>query len=213
MIGYTTSLNQFLFHLVNGVWVSPALDRLMPALSAAGNAGVVWLGLLGALAVLGGKIGRKMALAGLVALVIGFATSVILKEFTMLPRPFAVLPDVRLLVPEPGSYALPSGHATSAFAAASGAVLAAKRLLGRMPAWGWGMLALAAAVAYSRIYVGVHWPTDVAAGMLLGMACGWVGSRLATRRKKSRRPDQPKETGGSREEVPRVEYQMARQRG
>jgi undecaprenyl-diphosphatase len=103
---------------------------------AAGNAGVVWLGLLEALAALGGKIGRKMALVGLVALAIGFVTSGLLKEITMLPRPFATLPDVRLLVPKPGSYALPSGHATSAFAAVSGVVLAAKKLLNRVPAWG-----------------------------------------------------------------------------
>jgi undecaprenyl-diphosphatase len=208
MIGYIISLDQVLFHLVNGVWVSPPLDRLMPALSAAGNAGVIWLGLLGALAVLGGKTGRKMALAGLIALAIGFVTSGLLKEITMLPRPFATLPDVRLLVPEPRSYALPSGHATSAFAAASGAVLAAKRLLGRVPAWGWGMLALATAIAYSRIYVGVHWPTDVAAGILLGMACGWIGSRLARRREKSGRPDRPEETESSREEVSEVKYQV-----
>jgi hypothetical protein len=39
MIGYIISLDQFLLHLVNGVWVSPVLDRLMPALSAAGNLG------------------------------------------------------------------------------------------------------------------------------------------------------------------------------
>jgi undecaprenyl-diphosphatase len=210
MIGYIISLDQFLLHLVNGVWVSPALDRLMPALSAAGNLGMVWLGLLGALAALGGKTGRKTALAGLIALAIGFVTSDLIKEITMLPRPFATLPDVRLLVPEPGFYAFPSGHATSAFAAASGAVLAAKRLLGRVPAWGWGMLALAAALAYSRIYVGVHWPTDVAAGILLGTACGWVGSRLATRRGKGGKPDRPEETGGSREDVPRIECQMVR---
>jgi undecaprenyl-diphosphatase len=185
MIGYIFSLDQFLLHLVNGVWTSPALDRLMPALSAAGNIGVLWLGLLGALAILGRKTGRKMALVGLIALAIGFVISDLLKEITMLPRPFTTLPDVRLLVPKPGSYAFPSGHATSAFAAASGTVLTAKRLLGRVPAWGWGMLALAAAVAYSRIYVGVHWPTDVVAGILLGTTCGWVGSRLVTRWGKS----------------------------
>lgn len=207
MICFISSLDQSLFHLANGAWVSLALDRLMPALSVAGNAGAVWLGLLGALAILGGNTGRKMALAGLVSLAVGFLASDLVKEITMRPRPFAALPDVRLLVPEPGSYALPSGHATSAFAAASGAVLAAKRLLGRVPAWGWEMLALAAAVAYSRIYVGVHWPTDVAAGILLGAACGWIGSRLATRRGKSGKPDRPEETGGSREDVREVEYQ------
>jgi undecaprenyl-diphosphatase len=207
MIGYIIRLDQFLLHLVNEVWTSPALDRLMPALSAAGNLGVVWLSLLGALAILGRKTGRKMALAGLIALAIGFVTSDLVKEITMLPRPFATLPDVRLLVPEPSSYAFPSGHATSAFAAASGAVLTAKRLLGRVPAWGWGMLALAAAVAYSRIYVGVHWTTDVVAGIVLGTACGWLGSRLATRWGKSAKTAWPQEMGGSKHEVSAVEYQ------
>ncbi len=110
MMGFIGSLDQFLFHLANGAWVSPMLDRLMPALSVAGNAGAVWLGLLGALAILGGNTGRRMALAGLVGLAAGFLASDLVKEITMRPRPFAALPDVRLLVPEPGSYAFPSGH-------------------------------------------------------------------------------------------------------
>lgn len=66
----------------------------------------------------------------------------------MRPRPFLSLPDVRLLVSSPHSYAFPYGHITDAFAAASGAVLAAKRLLGRVSLWGWAMLALAAAISY-----------------------------------------------------------------
>ena len=210
MIGFIGSLDQFLFHLANGAWVSPMLDRLMPALSVAGNAGAVWLGLLGTLAILGGNTGRRMALAGLVGLAAGFLASDLVKEITMRPRPFAALPDVRLLVPEPGSYAFPSGHTTSAFAASSGTVLAAKRLLGRVPAWGWGMLALAAVLAYSRIYVGVHWPTDDAAGMLVGTACGWSGSRLATRRGKSEGPDRPEQTRDASEEAPEVECQPIR---
>jgi undecaprenyl-diphosphatase len=59
--------------------------------------------------------------------------------------------------------------------------LVAKRLLKRVPFWGWSMLALAAAISYSRVYIGVHWPTDVAAGVLLGLASGWAGFRLAFR--------------------------------
>src|SRR5215204_911284 len=97
------------------------------------------------------------------------------KEMTMRPRPFAVLHHVRLLVSVPRSYAFPSGHTTNAFAASSGAVLVAKRFLKRVPFWGWSMLALAAAISYSRVYVGVHWPTDVAASVLLGLANGWAG--------------------------------------
>lgn len=184
MFDWIRGLDQGLFYLTNAAWTNPPLDALMPALSVAGNLGVVWLVLLGTIAAFGKKTGRKIALAGLVALAIGFAASEIIKELTVRPRPFAVLPDVRLLVSAPPSYALPSGHATSAFAAAGGAALAARRLLGRVPAWSWGMLTLAAAVAYSRLYVGVHWPTDVAAGVALGLASGWVGVRLALRRRR-----------------------------
>jgi undecaprenyl-diphosphatase len=57
----------------------------------------------------------------------------------------------------------------------------ARRLLKRGTPWGWGMLTLAAAISYSRVYVGVHWPTDVAEGVVLGLASGWVGVRLALR--------------------------------
>jgi undecaprenyl-diphosphatase len=171
-------VDQMLFHLVNGTGTNPLLDWLMPALSWIGNAGALWIVLLVAVAVVGKRAGRRVALAGLVALAIGFVCSTLIKDITMRPRPFASLDHVRLLVAAPRSYAFPSGHATSAFAATSGATLAAKRLLKRVPIWGWGMLALAAAVSYSRLYVGVHWPTDVAAGVLLGITSGWMGFRL-----------------------------------
>ncbi len=133
MIDYIGSLDQLLFHLANQVWVNPVLDRLMPALSAAGGLDDIWLVLLGAMAVLGKNAGRKIALSGLVALALGFAASYLVKELTMRPRPFLSLTSVRLLVSAPHSYALPSGHTTDAFAAASGAVLAARRLLERVP--------------------------------------------------------------------------------
>ncbi|MGB3683386.1 MAG: phosphatase PAP2 family protein [Rubrobacteraceae bacterium] len=202
MMNYLTGLDGGLFHLTNAVWTNPLLDLLMPALSWAGNLGAMWIVLLGGLAVFGKKTGRGIALAGLVALAIGFASSEVIKEITMRPRPFAVIPDVSLLVGAPHSYAFPSGHTTSAFAAATGAVLAAKRLLGKVPAWGWGMLALAAAEGYSRLYVGVHWPSDVAAGAVLGLASGWAGTRLALRRwRKSAdtSPAAPTATAGGRE--------------
>ena len=182
MMSYIAWMDPSLFHLLNGVWTTPILDRIMPALSWVGNLGLIWVILLGGMAAFGKTTGRKIALAGLAALAIGFTSSEIVKEVTMRQRPFLALPDVRLLIPEPSSFAFPSGHTTSAFAAASGAVLAAKRLLQRVPLWGWGMLALAAAISYSRIYVGVHWPTDVVAGMLLGLASGWLGAWLILRR-------------------------------
>ncbi len=201
-INHIAGVDQKVFHLINVTWTNPLLDRSMRTLSYIGNLGAVWIALLGAMAAFGKKTGCRIALAGLAALAIGFVSSEVIKEVTMRPRPFAVLEHARLVVGAPPSYAFPSGHTTSAFAAASGAVLAARRLLRRVPFWGWGMLALATAISYSRVYVGVHWPTDVAAGVILGLVSGWVGVHLAFRRrrpiKKIERDDQ---TPGEAREV------------
>jgi undecaprenyl-diphosphatase len=124
----------------------------------------------------------------------------------MRPRPLATLDHMRLLVGAPHSYSFPSGHTTSAFAAASAAALVAKRLLERVAIWGWVMLALAAAISYSRIYVGVHWPTDVAAGVMLGLASGWVGFRLAFRGWGRKPPKPSPERMEEPEKVPQVQY-------
>jgi undecaprenyl-diphosphatase len=189
----------------------PVLDWLMPTLSRVGAFGAVWLALLGVIAVFGKRMGRTVALASLFALVLGHVASDVLKELTVRPRPLASLPDVRLLVSEPSSYAFPSGHATSAFSAATGVVLAAKRSLKQVPLSGWRMLVLAAAISYSRIYVGVHYPTDVVAGAGLGIACGWIGawcvmsigSRLG-------RPDRSEKTGNPHEDLSEVQYRLGR---
>jgi undecaprenyl-diphosphatase len=169
--------DQYIFHLTNGGYTTPLLDRVMTFLSWSGNLGVIWLALLGAVALLGKKTGRRIALVGLGALAIGFFASEIIKEITMRPRPFLSLDEARLLISAPSSYAFPSGHTTSSFAVASGLLLGTWRLLGRVPFWAWGSLALAAAISYSRLYVGVHWPTDVLSGIALGVASGWVASR------------------------------------
>ena len=190
MVGW----DQALFQSINGAWTAPALDWLMTTLSRAGNSGAVWLALLGAIAVFGKRTGRAVALAGLFALVLGHVASDALKELTVRPRPLASVLDARLLVSMPRSYAFPSGHATSAFSTATGVVLVARWSLKRVPLWGWGMLVLAAAISYSRVYVGVHYPTDVLAGASLGIACGWIGARcvagLGGRLGRSGRPDE-----------------------
>jgi undecaprenyl-diphosphatase len=169
-----SDLNRFLFRLVNDAWTIPALDPCLIFLGRINDYGVVWLVLLGALAALGGKTGRWAALAGLAALVAGLASAEVLKSLVMQPRPFLSLPDVRLLVSPPSSYSFPSVNVTYAFAASSGAALTARRLLDRLPVWGWGFLTLAVAVSYSRVYVGVHYPGDVLGGAIIGTSIGWL---------------------------------------
>jgi undecaprenyl-diphosphatase len=186
-----TDLNRFLFRLVNDAWTSPALDPCLIFLGRINDYGVVWLVLLGALLALGGKTGRWAALAGLAALVVGLASSEVLKSLVMQPRPFLSLPDVRLLVSPPSSYSFPSVNATYAFAASSGASLTARRLLGRLPVWGWGFLALAVAVSYSRVYVGVHYPGDVLGGAIIGTSIGWLVASVGVGFGKDRALERP----------------------
>jgi undecaprenyl-diphosphatase len=176
-----TELNRYLFRLVNDVWTSPTLDPFMILLGSINEYGVVWLVLLGALAALGGRTGRWAALAGLAAMAVGLAFSEVLKSIVMQPRPFVSLADVRLLVSPPGSYSFPSVNATYAFAAFSGASLTIRRLLGRLPVWGWGFLALAVAVSYSRVYVGVHYPGDILSGAIIGLSIGWLVASIGLR--------------------------------
>ncbi len=190
-----TDLNHFLFHLINDVWTNPVLDLCMTFLSRINDYALVWLVLLGTLAALGGRTGRWAAVAGLIALVVGVASSEMLKSLVMQPRPFLSLPDVRLLVSPPSSYSFPSVNVTYAFAACSGASLAAWRLLDRLPGWGWGFLALAVAISYSRVYVGVHYPGDVLGGATLGIVVGWLAALIVVRLGKDRawqRPANPR---------------------
>ena len=83
-------------------------------------------------------------------------------------RPFVVAAaHVHLLVPHAADSSFPSDHATLAFAVAAG-------LFAAGAAWGWPMLVFAALVAFARVYVGVHWPSDVLAGAVLGLVCAWA---------------------------------------
>ena len=98
-------------------------------------------------------------------------------------RPPLVYPEPKALVAVPHTGAFPSGHASSAFACAAVLAWASPRL--RVPA-----LVLAAAIAWSRVYVGVHWPLDVLGGAVLGVLVSTVLLKLAASPPRLRREPQ-----------------------
>ncbi len=147
-------------------------DLIMPAISTAGQGGLLWIALGLVLIIFGKADTGRTALLMLTALLIGFvAGDEVIKQIIQRPRPFEEIAAANLLVAPPGSFSFPSGHATAAFACAL--VLARK-----IPPLTWPVLILAGTMAFSRVYVGVHYPLDVLAGSVLGIACAVLVLKL-----------------------------------
>jgi membrane-associated phospholipid phosphatase len=143
---------------------SPALDRRLVALSRAANYSRLWLVIALALRRLGGAPGRRAAESGTIALAIAAAVAnAPAKLLVRRRRPVSRV--ARALIPVPRSNSFPSGHSATAFAFAAGASL-------EQPALAPVLVPLAGAVAYSRVYTGVHYPSDVAAGAAVGLCAG-----------------------------------------
>jgi undecaprenyl-diphosphatase len=143
----------------SGIHGTP-LDFLFEGLSYSATAGIVWL-VLGAFIIWKGRRtdGASLMLSVILALCI---CDLVLKPIIDRDRPFDDL-DLDVLVTLPTTSSFPSGHAASAFAGAVSLLMIDRR-------WGIAALAFATLVALSRVYVCVHWPTDVIAGALIGTA-------------------------------------------
>ncbi|MCC7123695.1 MAG: phosphatase PAP2 family protein [Acidobacteria bacterium] len=161
-----------LFPLINQSH-SPALDDVMLLASAVGKAAFVWVAV--ALIAMVYPARRMAAFRVLIAVLCAYAlVDGVLKRVVDRDRPFVQHADVRLIDQRPDTSSFPSGHAASAFAGA----LATSRLFPAARIVWWPLAIL---IAVSRVYVGAHWPTDVLAGALIGVAVAWftLGGRRA----------------------------------
>lgn len=147
------------------------LDGVLPFISALCNHGEVWILLAAVLLAIRER--RRQGLAVSCALALDLiACNLLLKPLFDRARPFAVNTAVVLLTRAPGDASFPSGHTAASFAAVFALRYSGSRLW--RPA-----LVLAVIIALSRLYLYVHWPTDVLGGALLGAAVGWAGAWLA----------------------------------
>ena len=146
-------------------------DHFFRTLSASATKGKLWFAVAGVLGAVPGRE-RRAAVHGLLAL--GVASAVTNLGFkTLLPRARPLpehLPVFRFVHPQPISSSLPSGHSASAVAFTLGVGFVS-------PVAGLVLAPIAAGVAYSRVHIGAHWPSDV----LFGSAIG-AGAALLTRR-------------------------------
>lgn len=182
-------LDQSLIFFVREHLTSPALDGIMLFFTTIGDGGLLWIAIG-----LGLLLFPKTRRIGLMLLIALFFThligSVLLKNLFARPRPCVTFPDVPLLIPRPSAFSFPSGHASSSFAGAAVLFFAAGKKAG-IPA-----LAAASLIAFSRVYLFVHYPTDILAGALLGLLIGWFWVRALDWARPAKQPARMNTTDG-----------------
>ncbi|MGW6290741.1 phosphatase PAP2 family protein [Streptomyces sp. NPDC055107] len=148
----------------------PGADPLLPMLSRSANHGLLWFGAAAGIAALGSSArSRRAALRGVASLAVASATiNTVGKGAVRRERPIVdLVPVVRQLKRQPVTTSFPSGHAASAAAFATGVALESR-------GWGAVVAPVAVAVAASRVYTGVHYPSDVLAGAALGVGAAFA---------------------------------------
>ncbi|MCO7136718.1 phosphatase PAP2 family protein [[Clostridium] leptum] len=142
------------------------LDTVLPFITKLGNGGILWI--VCTVVFLMIPKTRRIGLAMAVSLALEvICCNIILKPLVARIRPCDIDTAVQLLVNRPTDFSFPSGHAGASFAAVSVLYFEKKRLW--IPA---GVIAVL--IAFSRLYLYVHYPSDVLAGAMIGIMLGWV---------------------------------------
>ncbi|XRO76933.1 phosphatase PAP2 family protein [Methanocaldococcus sp. 10A] len=154
------NINIWLFYLINSHYNS-ILDTIMPIISKTVYPLIAITVLI--ILIKNRKFGIKLIFVLFLAAVIAFSLKYLINE----PRPYLVLENVHLLCYEGYEPSFPSGHTTLAFTLATSLLYYSRKI---------GLLFLiwAILVAYSRVYVGVHYPFDIFAGIIIGILCGYI---------------------------------------
>lgn len=167
MIEWITSLDFSILDLIQQVFGSSLFDKVMPLFTHLADAGIFWIVLT--VMLLADKKNRKEAVVAAVALLIDvLICNVLLKPLVARIRPYEIRPYMELIISRPHDFSFPSGHAAASFAVVSALYLCKNKM------WIPGLV-LAALIGFSRLYLYVHYPTDVLAGVLIGCLAGYMG--------------------------------------
>ena len=156
------------------------LDVFMSNVTKLGNVGFIWILLTIILLVIPKtrKSGVILAAALIVDLIL---CNVILKPLVARIRPFDVNTAIQLIIAKPQDYSFPSGHTAASVASVVALYLAGEKRLWKIA------LILACFIAFSRMYLYVHYPTDILGGALLGILCGYLGCRIVQKTEQYKR--------------------------
>jgi len=166
LVGYLKNIDGFIFQLINQVWINPLFDKLMVFITEPKNTILFGFAFICYIVYRRGVRGFYILIGCLIAVGLADATAArIIKPIFNRSRPHYVEKNVRLIVPDQSSQSFPSNHAANCFAGAT-------FLSYLVPEAAIAAFSIAALVAYSRVYVGVHYFGDVLGGAILGILIG-----------------------------------------
>ncbi|MCL4549957.1 MAG: phosphatase PAP2 family protein [Bacteroidetes bacterium] len=173
MAEFLYQIDVSVFYFINHTISNPLFDKFVPFVTDVKHWYITYIVLFFILTIKGGRTGR---IAAVVFLILITATdqfsSAFLKHLIGRIRPCNVLPDVRILVTCTESFSFPSSHAVNNFAAA---IFFSKIY----PKFKWTFFIVATLMALSRPYVGVHYPSDIVGGALIGIVFGYIFAYMA----------------------------------
>ena len=147
------------------------LTPIFTTITKLGNAGIIWIAV--SLLLLISKKTRKIGCMGIVALLLSLLiNNVCLKNWVARTRPYDAIDSLIPLIKKPTDYSFPSGHTASSFAVAC---ILYRKLPKR---YGITAMVLAVLIAISRLYIGVHYPTDVILGMISGIIISYLAVKI-----------------------------------
>lgn len=172
-MSYILEFDTYLLNLIYKLR-NPVLDIVMPGLTSLANGGFIWI--LICLVCIFIKRTKKCGIVTAVSLIFNFCVcNLFLKKIVARSRPFSQNTMVEILIKLPKDYSFPSGHTSASFAAATAIFLHNKK-------WGSVAYVLATLIAFSRLYLYVHYPTDVICGALIGIVCALVANVLVKKK-------------------------------
>ena len=170
MLDIIYKVDFLILDLINKYFSCKALDVIMPVITRLGNAGIIWIIL--AIIFLFTKKYRKTGIVMAIGLVLGLVVgNLLMKNIFARLRPFQIREGISLLIAAPKDFSFPSGHTLASFVSAT--ILSIRHKKCRIY-----VIVLAILISFSRLYLYVHFPTDVLCGIILGIIIGVLSNLL-----------------------------------
>ena len=170
-MNYIYNMDIAILDWIQSVFKCAFLDWFMPIVTSLGNAGIVWIIICVLLLIY--KKTRKYGVMMGCALILCLLGNLFLKPVVARVRPFDINTAIDILIKKPLDFSFPSGHTMSSFAAATVLIYMDKKI-------GAISLILATIIGFSRLYLYVHYPSDVIVGLFMGVLLGIISIKLCS---------------------------------